>query len=122
MKIAKFYLEKWGGLEGALPNLSSNTFLDEYPSRYLSFHLLQSKQRNALFDLVDTYRWYNAQISKDPSKENYINDIRRAWLAAEEVNVYAAEHDQPIPVMHRDIRSLLSPSIPTGSWNRNRRR
>ena len=72
--------------------------------------------REMLYLIEQTHRWYNAQISKDPSKENYINDIRRAWLGAEEVNVYGAEHDQPIPLMHREIRSLLSPSIPNPNW------
>ncbi len=80
---------------------------DNYAHRYLTTHLRLVGDNEELFHLVDDLSWYEAQMRQDPSGTAFVTDLEQAWSAAEKVDTQAAERQQLIPNLGREVGCAL---------------
>lgn len=100
LRIANDFSGRYGG---CWPELAA----DAYARRFLSAHLRLGGDRSTLFALMDDPAWYEAQQHFDPSHAAFLNDVRQAWTAAEEVDRAACERGEAAPLLGREIRCAL---------------
>jgi len=98
--IASYYLEdpdRW-------------SLHDGYPIRHLAEHLVDTKQAEQLFALVDRRDWYEAHSLLDPTGMSYTRDVSSAWSVAELSNRADAALGKRPQLMTRELRSALATS------------
>ncbi len=109
-RISHFYIARWGGLAEGLPGLDKleNQELHRgYPFRHLTAHLRLAGDE-ALFPLVDSRAFYDAQIALDPSGAAYRTDLAHAWAAAETLDSKQTQDSRLAIRLGREVRCALA--------------
>jgi hypothetical protein len=91
--VARYYLAdtpRWSEHEG-------------YAGRWLSRHLRQSRDVEALRQFLANQDWYEAQVRDDPTTATYLNDLQEAWAAFEAADADALLRMQAAPFLGREV-------------------
>jgi hypothetical protein len=110
-RIAHFYIasSRWGGLAEGLPGLAkreNQRLHAEYPFHHLTTHL-RLTENEALFTLVESRAWYDAQIGLDSSGASYHIDLARTWVAAETLDGKEIQDSRLAGRLGHEIRCAL---------------